>query len=388
MASHHAPSAHELDQLLDRLLAFDPISSLHLSFQELLRYLFEQAKKGRTGRITVPEMEKECKGGPPTQKRIGAALSQLGKCLKRYFDQRRGTGEHAEWFRAEIQANTHLLVFSPNTEECPALRDCWGSYFQSLRATYIYYAEPLFFRLGPDRYLRQLSVNTPEDRTAIRKFLGNRARSKKILTSTSYVQSGVVAAMTHLLPWFAANGAPMRFAVARAIDESLPHHLGNAIVLTSPSANARLIQSLDHDLVASTRPGRARSQKYEIHVGAYGPHKKKVYTDEVQEEESADGKIHLRKWALVTRRSDADTQQVTTMIIGHSRAVQGAVTFLTSEKDVQKLKQKFGGRLPSQYQIVFRVRVRKESTSLDVTATAVERVISLDDRGTVVSARS
>lgn len=365
------PSETEQRTLLERIIL---MADVRPSAQSVLRHLFERSVLSLTepiyaAPIKAREIRDACKktGGPNGDQGVYNDLHDLVIALRKFFE---GNAEgRKEPVRVEIEPGTHILSFRHNRERCEGVSRFWGSYFGSFKRTLLFYPEPQFFRHRNTGYLRHAQANSRDRKNVVAELF--HVNDSDLISSYSFVASGVTFAMISLFECFHVNSTDLRAqAISASVDKVPPGETRdeNIIVLETPTTNLELIRSVERGCpfrigrkdgkntfeLADSKPGRMRPP----------------YIDESQEDEKFDvDATELRKWALMTRRIDR-TGRTVTLLSGHSRSVQGVAEVLTTEGKIASLMDLFKGKVPDEFQVFFEVQLETnygELTALDTT---------------------
>jgi hypothetical protein len=301
------PSETEQQTLLERILL---MADVRPSAQAVLRHLFERSARSITNEkyatpIKAREIKDACekKGGPSGEQGVYNDLHELGVALKKYFD------DHAEGrkelIRVEIEPGSHILSFRHNRERCAGISEFWAPYFGSFRQTLLCYPEPQFFRHRNTGYLRHAQGNSRDRKNVVAELF--HVNDSDLISSYSFVASGVTIAMVSLFECFHLSNTDLRAQALNASVDAVPPggpRDENIIVLETPTTNLELIRSVERGCQIRTgrKDGKNVFETADSKPGEIQP----PYVDESQEEEKFDvDATELRKWALMTRRVDS-----------------------------------------------------------------------------------
>jgi hypothetical protein len=269
----------------------------------------------------------------------------------------------------------YLLRVIDNNVQLDAVERFWDAHIISGGDCAIIYTEPLFF-WDEDRraYIRFLDINFESldpDQIArgIRGEFGPDHPALKMKPCFHYQASGEIHACHKIQSWFEQNRVPIDVALSRDRNDDWALER-NLIVLGNRRTN-RLVRKLQAGLA------------YELlseHIVIRDPDPNRNEQPEYKDlQPSGDGTEGNYVYAIVTRRPSLNRKRCATVIgANHGRAAEIVAHYLTSEKSLDSLYDLMGvqgtDRLPSQFQVLFRVGVVDFDTLLGEAEPIAHRV--------------
>jgi hypothetical protein len=204
----------------------------------------------------------------------------------------------------------------------------------------------------------------------------------EIAPSYSFVSSGIVRAMLHLIDCLHKRRIKVRVQVLRP-GMPLEHSDENVIILGTPGIIS-LISTLE-------APYRFHTQRDGVTVESAegGEAKAQRLTDDTQENMSA-SKVYLNKWAVFTRRPHVHPDNITTVLAApHGRSIQAVAEFLTRSPELSDLSGLLAtqNKFPRQMQVLFRVPMVKTEGEPHIEQAEVHEALDLDRADKVAKLR-
>jgi hypothetical protein len=254
----------------------------------------------------------------------------------------------------------------------------WEPYVDSSRPTRIFYPEPQFFRDAMHTYMGNEYAGE-QGRKEVFSYLN---LPGEIAPSYSFVSSGIVRAMLHLIDCLHKRRIKVRVQVLRP-GMPLEHSDENVIILGTPGIIG-LISTLE-------APYRFHTQRDGVTVESAegGEAKAQKLTDDTQENMSA-SKVYLNKWAVFTRRPHVHPDNITTVLAApHGRSIQAVAEFLTRSPELSDLSGLLAtqNKFPRQMQVLFRVPMVKTEGEPHIEQAEVHEALDLDRADKVAKLR-
>jgi hypothetical protein len=342
--------------LLDKILASRHFARTQ-TLGKILDYVCERtAESGESIKeyhIATEVLHRDQSFDPKLDPVVRVSMSGLRERLQRYFDE----PGNRDSLRLVIPKGRYRAQFietepSHNTDsgDDPAsFKSFWGAYLEG-RSSLLVHTEPLFFRDGWQTYVRNLYVNNPHagsDRLVQRL---PELKGRCLQASFHYLDAGEVNSMFVLLNSF--------------------HHFGvNVGVRNARTASWNEIRDCNLVLLGSTRTNSfidMLQEETDFVVGEDDIRNLSPVGAELssyQGERYQDAKLSRnRDYVLITRRPGASRSSVITMVAAnHGRAIEGAVSYLTTPREITKLLSRMGighgSCLPMRFQILLKVEM-------------------------------
>jgi hypothetical protein len=240
---------------------------------------------------------------------------------------------------------------APPPKETDFFTALWQAHRNSLQPTKILYPEPQFFIDGQNTFLRNPEANELH-RTERFQYLYPE-KTLPLQPAYSYVPSGLVSAMLHIITCFQRWGQEIIPQPLHPHDV-VPNTSDNLIVIGTPTST-RVI-----GLLEAVLPIHTQSKQITI-KGA-----------ESVEDDPDDAQPVSNKWGTLSRRRQND-RVVTVLSARHGRTVDAMAKFITTPSRIPSLADKLGKPVtcPECFQGLFRVTMVCSQGNLQADETAV-----------------
>jgi hypothetical protein len=355
-------------QLLRRILASHQFAHADI-LKRILRYLVDRsadpdAPPPKEYELAVNAMGRPSSFDPRTDPIVRVSVGSIRERLSAYF----GTEGREEPLRMEIPKGQYRVVFTPGApgrqasdKGASALMRFWEPYFGSQAGTVIVYTEPLFFRDGARRFVRDWSVNSLETGAAEIRNRFPCLDSAEIFPVFHYLSAGEVHCLLSISRMFHELGIPIE---TRSSRNTTWHELShcNLILLGSPRTNP-FLESLQGDSPLIVR-------EHHIEDASTPAGEDPMFCGR----RFKDGRLNrMTEYAVVSRRPGVvENCCITVIAANHGRAIEGAGHVLTLEDRVFSVlsRMQVAGEdpVPEWFQLLMKV----ETIDIDDEVTSVE----------------
>jgi hypothetical protein len=303
---------------------------------------------------------------PDSLSRMRTLKTRLVADCDRFFNYLEGAKEKWCVYFESGDYRPHFRANTPPSKAVDYLAQFWGPHRESIYPTHILYPEPCFFQDDHNTYLRNPDANRLQDHSRFA-YLSERERpdepyDKTLKTAHSYVPSGTVSALLHLMAYFRSWGqelAPVPFRP----DDTVPDKANLIVLGTSTSMQA--VATLERSLPFYTGLK---------HIEIVGEQPLKD-TEYIEHDERM-----FHKWGTVTRRWFKYPDRIVTVISAHhGRAVEAIASFLTNHSSLSTLAELLNNpkALPLYFQALFSVHMEEKPRGPLPTSTEVKRAVEI-----------
>ncbi|MFN7992416.1 MAG: hypothetical protein U0Q18_02375 [Bryobacteraceae bacterium] len=312
----------------------------------------------------------------PTMQRVNnlrSTKNHLNDDLSVFFEK--GEGRSQKW-RMYFEPHNYRPLFKRNTPppcQTDYLAQFWAAHL-SPKPTQILYPEPCFFIDAQNTYLRNVEVNSMDDRARF-SYLADRTQSDShvymdhLKTSYSYVPAGAVSAMLCVMKCFREQWN--RYLEAQPFLPFDPVPNASDLIVLGTSTSMRAVATLERHMPIHTG-------SKSVTIAGEEP----VFDTEYLDEQ---GRRLFLKWGTVTRRRDRYSGQVSTILSAHhGRAVEAIASFVTKSQSLLSVAGKLQHPqiFPESFQALFSVEMEETPRGPVVTYIAVDRVIDVTEART------
>jgi hypothetical protein len=355
-------TASEQEQLLQRIQASRHFAQSEM-LKRILRYLVGHSQNPDSPALTEYAIATDAIGRPPPfdpqeDPIVRVSMHSIRQRLESYFE----TEGRTELWRLGIPKGRYRALFVPNErreEELakkadsrkrvgPWVKRFWKPYFDNERPNILVHSEPLFLRDDRGTRIRDVRLNDPQTAPQRIKEIWPELEGWSLLPYYAYLSVGTVYCMLAVIRMFHEAGVAIEPKSPRACTWQELRR-SNLVLIGSATANP-YVDALEgggsfvlrEDSIACMDPQPGEQARY-------------------CDERYMDGKLAMRKeYALLTRRPGlAPGCAVTIMAAIHSKAIEAAGQFVTSEDQLCKLLESLSRHsaevLPDHFQVVIEV---------------------------------